>query len=450
MRKTQTLPYETGDSNMMYWSASKVGPYDDEHEKDKFTLSWYHEGRNAANLTMPGSYLGNQTFESSERERPLYNDCSNDKIRGYNYPYGATFRHATRSNTDYWDPYRRFYLYSHFLSYVVNADLSFSWSAAEGARRRAWWNMKPRFEGRVNLLNTLFELKDFRDIAKYAVKIDLVKVGRAFGDLRKALWRARQRLGIDVETTLIGDIPKVLRAIDYTTRGIASLVLTKRLAIDPTVADYFAITEQMRQSAVAQQREFAKRGETPQRSHYTESLDKDVELDVHPSANYYWVKWKKQNELKFTATSEYMYKYKMRSPNQALQRYWGLTLNAPTVWNAMPFTWIADYFVSIGKSLEAMETDPNVTLLPIQYCESLERKAKAVVETCQDSRCYWLCLNGKLSRHASPSKVPIAGYEASSYRRRVVAPSFGPALPKINWPSSRQIGTLAALVRCFI
>lgn len=448
MDVTRDIPMETGDSPMLYYSSGSVGPYTMEHEYDRFTLVNYTLGRSAANTVQTWYGLnGTQHFVSTERKRPVYNDCSNRIIRTYNFPYGATFRNYVIPTTVYWNPYRRFGLYSHYKTYVEGADTSVSWSSAESARRRAVWHMKPRFEGRVQLLNALFELKDFRDIMKYLVKINFVRLGEAFRDLRGLISKECKRRKIGDPT--VGMIPQLLSATSLTTKVLASGLLTKRLAIDPTLADAASLLDQMEQTVMRQQSDFAKRGTTPQRSHYTEQLDKSVALESTPGSNYYWVRAYKQNTTKFTATSEYLYKYKMRNRSEAVRRAYGLNLTASVVWNALPFTWIADYFIGIGDSIQAMEADPNVALLPLQYCESILREAESGYELHEDPRCFWVCLNGHMQKNAQ-GRSKICGYVASTYVRRVVEPSFGPALPRLRWPSEYQQQTLAALVRCWI
>lgn len=451
MEKEQTLPFDSGMTPMTYYSATTVQPYISEMENEEYTMDRFVVGLNSVDSIISGSlFLGTQKFASSERKRPLYNDCSNQKIRGFNFPYGATFRSARRPTTCYNDAFRRFGVYPSYLSYVQDADLTLNWALASNARSRAVWSMKPRFEGRVSLLNSLFELKDFRDIGKFVVKTDFRSLAGAFKDLRGIVRRGQKHLGMTDEVT-IGAIPKILRGLDSATRGAASLILTKNLAIDPTIADVIAITDQMHRIAADQERDFAKRGMLPQSSHFTELLGRDGGEVYNPlGANYYWLRAMQTVETKYTASSEYMYRYKLRKRSAAIRKYWGLNLSAETVWNALPFTWIADYFIGIGDSFHAMETDPNVTLLPLQFCESLEKKASAAYVTRKDSRLFWLIVNGKPLLHGEPANIPIAGYDATSYVRNACEPPFGPALPKIKWPSFGQLTNLAALVRCFI
>ena len=115
------------------------------------------------------------------------------------------------------------------------------------------------------------------------------------------------------------------------------------------------------------------------------------------------------------------------------------------MWNAIPFSFLVDYFYKVGNAIHAMSVDPNVQLLQRQYCESICRTYANGVVTTGDPRAT-LCLNGKIVGAGSAQ----SGYTGSIYVRQVKEPNKGSATPKISLPSGRQGTNMAALARCFI
>lgn len=453
---TRTTPFDHGAGDGLYYAStsSVYIPYNTDfieadYLNDKYTLG-------QANATTPRfaspPIEGYQQFGSTKKKRPLYNACKNVKFRGFSYPYGITFQRYNRANTGYVFPYQLLPLPdSSYLEFSSEApNMASAWGASEGASRRAWWNMQPRFEGRVSLLNSIFELKDFRDIAKFALRVDYSALAFDARNLSSWMKKTSRKLNLDPSQVTVGMAGRIFKGLDVTTRGLAGLILTKELAIDPTIADVLMIHAQMARTAREAQAAFKKRGDLPNRSHFSEVISQSEDVDSSASNyNNYWKKLLKSETVRFTATMEYLFDYRDRPELQAFRRYWGLDLNAEVVWNALPLSFIFDYFIAIGDSLHAMSPDPNVDLQFTQYCESVELKRKAGYYTVGDSRVFWLKANGVMS-DGSQSNIPLAGYELSSYERRVGVPTLGPALPRVKLPTTRQARILASLVRCWI
>lgn len=394
---------------------------------------------------------GYQNFESSERKRPRYNDCRNVKLEGYAYPYSYTAEDRRRPNTvnvvgyAYKPPVDAVGSLNYVLSGEANGTSM--WSLAESARSRAWWNMQPRFEGRVSLLNSLFELKDFRDIGKHVMRINFRALGDEAKNLRGMVRRAEKNLGL--VDSKVGDIPRlILNGLDSSTRGLAALHLTNELAIKPTMRDAIAICAQAQKTAALEQEAFQKAGGAQQRAHASETLFKDTQVKVLSTYEYmYEYLWKQH--ARFTASMMYLYSYRKLPSTAAMRKYWGLDFNAEVVWNMLPLSFVLDYIVGIADSLHAMNKDPNVDLQLMQYCESILYEREAGWFTRKDQRTCWLGVNGVFTHHGAMG-VPMTGYRYSFYERRVVAPDRGPALPKVSLPSTAQARNLLALARCWI
>jgi hypothetical protein len=452
--KSQTLPFEYGDAIGPYywaWGASGYINQFPDIATEKFCRDKYVLGQaNATSWQRLITANGYQDFESSERKQPLFNDCYNLKLRGFNLPWGLTGRSHLSASYFNVMPYRRLPQPTQAYNYVkVKPVLEASvWEADDSVSRRAWWTMQPRFEGKISLLNAIFELKDFRDIARHLVKFPYRNIADGMQSLKRVVSKASRAVKRNINDVKIGELPQLLKNYDYATRGLASLYLTKRLAIDPTIHDIVTIHAQLGRLIQVEQDNFQKQGKLTNRSHYRERLSFSDNTTTYTDWRF-WYKESQRSELTFNATLEYLYDYKNRKPMEAFRRFWGLDLNALVVWNSLPFTWVCDFVFTIADSIASMSTDPNVVLLAQQYCESILQKLNADFRTSGDSRTFWLCIDGQMVP-GSQADIPICGYERTHYKRRVVEPNRGSATPKFRWPTAGQTNILAALMRCYI
>jgi hypothetical protein len=298
--------------------------------------------------------------------------------------------------------------------------------------------MQPRFEGEVQALNFLFELKDFKDLARHLGNFNFRHASIELNKLKSWLKRTFFING----RAPIGYFKDL---VSYSTLTLAQLHLIKAFAIDPTVLDVLSIIAQAGTVVDDVQKEFFDRGQSAQRSHFGEEISSSDTV-VPGTLNNYWHGSGTRSSLSFNATLEYTYDYRMRSRNDALKAYYGLNVNAEVVWNMLPFSFVADYFISVGKALHAMRTDPNVTLMPIQYCESLLKTESSGQYFTGDSRILFVYLPD--NDIPEDTLGQYQGYRATHFQRRVTAPNKGAALPRIKLPSTRQVKNLVALARC--
>jgi hypothetical protein len=309
------------------------------------------------------------------------------------------------------------------------------WNDSDDAARRAWWSMQPRFEGEFQALNFIYELKDFKDIAKHLSRINFKDVRANLAGVKKKISQAKKRLqsGSAIENSKA--------VLDASTKVAAEAVLTKRFAIDPTVRDCVTLHGQLVSLLDKVQSEFFDRGKDTQTSHFSEVLS-TTETLTPGTGNNYWLSSGERLVTKFTATMQYRYEYEMRDWFQALKRYYGLNLNASVVWNALPFTFVVDYFLKVGQAIDFMSTDPNVELRLMQYCESLLTQHSHGWHITGDDRAS-IYVNG------APSYAGqcFAGYVGSWYHRKVTHPNKGAALPRLTLPTNKQCQNLVALVR---
>lgn len=454
--KTQTLPFDTGDTPGLYSTYSEAFYESSAPEKllEKYLRNAYLQGQRSATQLFSGDYFitsgdseGLQSFESTERPRPKFNACKNSKDKGFNFPFGICYK-AYNSSVMYLTPYSRLPSVSGCRGVARATDLTAFWADTEASARRAWWSMRPSFDGQVSLLNSIFELKDFRDVAKTAIKFDYYKLLNGFTDCRKAFDLQAKRAGFDPYTTDIGTVKRLFDTGVMSARAGSTLYLAYRLAIDPTYRDMLSIMAQMGQAVQQVQDDFAENGMSLNRSHFREKIFSDTTM-VPGTGNNYWFNKTTRTEATFNASMEYTYQYRRRPLQQAFRRYWGLDLTADVIWNALPFTFVADYFATIGDSIRSMSPDPNVTLTPTQYAESILVTSSQGYQTSGDGRVRNLIINGVNIPHGQEN-VPINGWECSFYERRLGLPNRGSALPRLKWPSTSQVAVIAALLICLL
>jgi len=386
-------------------------------------------GRSYANIAF-GSYSNvpwaHEKFYSSSNKPPLFNNCDHSKTNGGNYPITACY--YGRSDRLYIE-----YFYRQACSLGVNATvnaLSRHHVADIGpAQRSAWATMQPRFEGDVSMINFIIELKDFRSLAKFLLRKPLRKLSNAFQRYKRSAWRKKLDL----------------------TKPISELHLANEFALKPLISDVVTITAQMAQVVKENQQNFANSGLERNSRHYSEvfSISENNELSAYSQSRYPHLLWGSNEMLTFNATMEYSYEYNMRSTMDAFIKYWGLGFNAEAIWNAIPFSFLVDYFYGVGRALKLNSRDKNVSLNKVQYCESL------LSERTYGGHYKLSRMFGPLVGAGSNVYIPGAGNalyhgaKSSFYTRRVTQPNKGSVLPRIKRPSTKQGWNILALARCF-
>lgn len=411
-------------------------------EKERIIGTW-EDGRKAALIapaTMPlpsayGNYVGKEYLSGSIGSRQTFNPVYHTKLQGESIALLLWFKKYTITEPQGWLTYP---FWRHAFPTMTQQPVSatevsaFHRSHPVGldVRARAWHNMQPRFDSDVSLINTLYELKDF----KYAVS-QLLKKNKKDTSLLDESIRGINKL--------------VKNVVRDPSRPIAGAWLAYHLAYLPTIKDATAILNQINNLVRDEQRKFSDEGESLQTSHYSEDLG-SVETGSVGTGNYYWRTLGVHQSTKFTATLQYTYNYKMRDTADAWRKYWGLNGSFEAFWNMIPFSFVADYFVGIGKSIRAMEHDPNVDLTQHVYGESIKTSVSRGYYINSDTRGLVTCCNRNVQRDADNTGLLLVGYKGSIYDRYRTAPYFGPAPPKRKVPKTKQLLTMAALVRCIL
>lgn len=445
MQKSRTLSYDPGDrSDSKFYSygasLNTTSSLYDEVKSDP--QGKYYDGLSKANATPAHSNDGGSEFiDSTTRSKRYFNSVTHYKYQCFNYAYLLLKRDYRVSYLHSYSPYRRATTPSGASSVGAVTSL-YTWADVSDCQRRAWWSMQPRWESEVSMLNFIYELKDFGRLMKSIMNFDFAKTMGKLREARRIIQEmAKQRNAIASIGNTSSNASKVL----------AEAYLFNQFALQPLFSDIKSILGNIEQTANAAQEEFYTRGDFYQKSHYAEKLV-DVFTGSWGSYNNDYIFTGTHNETVFNATLEYSYDYEMRHGWSKYQRFWGLELNAKVIWDALPFSFLLDYFCKVGNAIRNMTLDPNVTTHVFQYCESLltYRHAGIGFNTSNvNFEVFFSPVNKKYNK-ALKGYVPICGYIGEYYRRRVTVPNKGAALPRFTSASDMQKWNMVALVRGFM
>jgi hypothetical protein len=447
MLKTRSLfpHYGKVDFQGKHCSQFALRTYDGTWSNEKQMRYWHEYGSVLDYYSfVPGLGQGLEKFRSTENYYQP-NECYHLKVERQNLPY-TTGKYV---NWGYgWRIALNLFCrwtYDNAPTPVVADFEATHWGnygkVGSGLRAEAYWTMRPKFEGEVSMLNFLFELKDFRDISNLLV-----------ASKKNPLWEL-----MTLDTTIKG-LYKALKKdkLSTPTKRLAEAHLINSFAIVPLISDLKAIFSQLHGMIDEAQAKFAKNGEGTTR-HFSAQLDpvaSPVKIPDSQAGYEYWIGDKYSS--KFTATASMKYKYRLKDGFDKQAAYWGLGLTAEALWNALPFSFLVDYFLSVGKALKCMRTDKDVSEYTInEYQESvlttLQRgRFIANGPTPSNEYCAGLCVDDQYIPYTSQEPQFIDGWSVSCYTRSVRMPYAGPVLPKFRVPKGSQLINMAALARCFI
>lgn len=402
-------------------------------------------------------YPSKETFLSTERKRPAWNDCTHIKHMGrFSYPYSYALdgilppyplsRRFVNCTVSQWislghDP--------NGVPLTVDLDDFF--------RSRAIATMTPRFESDFQALNFLFELKDFKEVPRNIASflnpnskfwtgmynLQARQIARSKGKfVPKRGQEIRNEQGISAAEAFAGKASS----------AAAKLWLTYAMAVLPTLKDltaYAAAAATEYKDALSL---FRERGMSLNTRHYSEYLVDNTTIDNETPYSSYMVPQTARrvaNFVKATASIQYKYKYILSDESEAFARYWGLTGTLEEFWNMLPFSFLVDYVFQVARALRQVQLDKNLELETVQYAESrlCYMGTEAVVRYGNGTCC--ILVDGKF-----PSKTKwtaLNGVYNSSYNRAVtVVPNIGLIIPRLKLPSVRQRMNMVALARTLL
>lgn len=255
-----------------------------------------------------------------------------------------------------------------------------------------WMSVYPVIREELKLLNSVYELKDFSRLPGLFAKTrkgftdlsELIK-GRRWahasklqGELRlmyqvlqpqsPATWSYLLKLPRKVATKL--SLRDVLQRLVSLGRLSADHLLNWQFCIAPGLRDMAAASSAA--GSVASQLDglLSRADGTVQKSHWSRTVphsniegwqfvDRDSKSWEGPSTLVYTKPWCNISELpKYTFTARYAYTYSpetVRLAEQlAMKDALGLNLSAANIWQAIPWSFVVDWFIRIGDTLQTL------------------------------------------------------------------------------------------------
>lgn len=367
------------------------------------------------NLEYPsGAKEGREIIMWTNNGRQKINDCDHAKNTGVSHAFTG-FINVPGSTT-----LQRMYLYHRCPSSFAtlddirrHPDLDYKQFSYE-----AWLTMEPEFRGVLSMLNFIYELKDFKQLAKFAHKLDLTKLLRVAQQMKRKVKKIDQ------------------------TKNAAEVHLMYGFAIKPLIADLINIHSQIWLIASEAQRLFQLEGCFANRRHYSQSYV--FQEDLVPDSNWYFGQLL---NTKLTATLDYKYQYKSRTNFGAFTRWWGLDINLETIWNALPWSFLVDYAFNVGETFKLIRRDAHLKVDVLDYCESI-KTSHTLGYHISDDQCateVGLYVPGVSSQGGYSF---LSGTESSLYSRKRTLPiQYGSVSPKFSWASKSQLLNVGALLR---
>lgn len=369
------------------------------------------------------AFVGSEVFGSTQKPWGYFNLCDHLRVRAVNLPFGGVLRENGLSRA-----HRVYYMRQSLPTTLIQLAMLKAHPILDytEAQRTAWHSMQEEFAGNVSLINFIYELKDFRSIIKASGKLPFKPLGNG---LRRFLGKLSSKPGFNSAWLL--------------SKPLAEVHLANEFAIKPLIKDIMAIGQELSVMVREAQEEFGLAGNTVNTRHYSEIMHQSssfttVSNKYYSSGSY--------EATEFNATLRYKYQYVKRDTIDALTHFWGLNLTGEAVWNMIPFSFLLDYIVGVGKAISIMEHDPNVHTVIHEYCESLLSRVSEG-------------LHLVIADHPSPVIIDhsfvtgtrlISGTESTLYTRYAAAPNQGAVLPRIRVPSNKQALNATALLRVFL
>jgi hypothetical protein len=278
-------------------------------------------------------------------------------------------------------------------------------------RRRAFQALYPEINNGLGLIVSILE---FRDIARLIKTVK--KLGRLFDSydpIRRSPGRVVDVLNDGVLSTSFGLFP-----IISDIKGIAADLIDLR----KTIA------------------EFVERGKKAHSYHYKEVISDEKEYVQDTIAGEIF----KQTKVTYFATLKCRYQYDARF-DESLMRVGGLRVSPSLVWDAIPWTFVVDWVINIGRWLDQFDRDPHVKVEILDYCDTLKHQL-IVYEDRVDDHLPIAYAGQSPCSSLMQGEGKLWQWESSLYERTPGVPDPGVSFPVWDLPSYRELMLSGSLI----
>jgi hypothetical protein len=281
--------------------------------------------------------------------------------------------------------------------------------------------MEPDFTSGFSGLNFIWEMKDFKS---------LVKLFQKTSPVLKGMSEARRKT--------MGSRPF---------SSSAKIWLTKQFAVEPLIRDLKTIVE-LHAEMNDRLRKFNHQG-SERNVHHSSKVLSEVNT-VSPTHDSYYRTYRRTRAT-FRAQAELQY-------SQWFDGYWdyfaatyGMNVTLETIWDAIPWSFVVDYFMSVGGFLEAIGKSRPTHVHISQYSETIELEdtiVKCVAFGNSGSQTVeWVSAGIGSEGFGLPvgADVPVASAQRFSYTRTPGVMYSSYPLPEVHFPAYDQVINLIAM-----
>lgn len=301
--------------------------------------------------------------------------------------------------------------------------------------------MLPGIKTELSIVNSLYELKDFRSLAKSAANLTrrLYKSRSLWSTIKSPKNSSISRLWKEISKTWDDRKRKFATAVAddrvgrYVLKEASSNFLQWKFAILPLISDIKALMRAMSATEKALNRLISQEGRV-QSKHFawrwsefndSESLSDWSSLKDRYNDLWSGVRWGRRvihNPTTFHAQIEYNYNYTQYQREHARVLAFldatGLHQSVNIIWNALPWSFVIDWVVGVNRYLDQFTVgalEPRINIL--RYLWSVKRSRQIFVtrQTRYDT--------GFASGTVDTNVVSLPPVSQSAYRRTVGLPS---------------------------
>lgn len=276
-------------------------------------------------------------------------------------------------------------------------------------RKEAWTGLQPQLNTGLSMANFLFELRDIKHLLALAKKLS--------------------------------SMSRVYNKLSSVSRGsmtAAELTLAYGFGIAPMLSDIKKLCSLMFKTD-KRIKEFIQEGKKLKTYHFTKDLSS---TNQHVPCNLGRVETLTKST--YHATLKCRYDYKVPSKWKAFMRLYGLNITPEVIWNAIPFSFVVDWFVGIGKYLSQFDDDPNLKVFVNDYCDSI--KTESIIREIRHKDAWYLQSTWTAGNKGFDGQV-VWEWKRSHYIRQPGMPETGYALPVLDTLSYRELVLGGALLR---
>jgi hypothetical protein len=228
------------------------------------------------------------------------------------------------------------------------------------------------------------------------------------------------------------------------------------MAIKPTVSDVCAIHKAIT-TAQKSLNAFNAQGRILSRHHFSKVVSSVTTVSSFTGGSYRYKTYSTTSVTYCAAASAKAHHNVSGALDLFLQR-WGLQMSPSLIWNAIPFSFCVDYFLSVNKMMASLSRDAGTTFTVSDYQESV----KIVSEKCTvlqssprtgyTTKYFLGGTYGDTGQSAIlPDEYPVSLVTLSRYvRSPIMPPPFslgGMVPPRFKWPTFLQTANVVALQR---